>query len=108
MNRTVRYALGLLVEEMGEALCHIGRALRFGLETTGQDGMTERDGLSKELGDVVAAIRYSHIARVSDGHLIEHTGNVKIDKLLDPNATDNLGRRLAPDPEEAWSAGDDE
>jgi hypothetical protein len=102
MNRATRYALGLLVEEMGEALCHIGRALRFGLQTVGQDGRTEQEGLNRELGDVVAAIDYADRGKVvADWSKISFHRLPKRLKLLDPTSTDNMGRRLAPDPSEA-------
>jgi hypothetical protein len=100
MNRATRYALGLLVEEMGEALCHIGRALRFGLDTLGQDEKTERESLARELGDAQAAIEYAVKGGVVDPFRILGQQEAKITKLLDPRAVDNLGRRLAPSPEE--------
>lgn len=96
MNRATRYALGLLVEEMGEALCHIGRALRFGLDTLGQDGIAEREGLAKELGDVRAAIDFGGMNRVFDMDATFYQRSKKLSKLTDPSETDNIGRRLAP------------
>lgn len=96
MNKVTLYALGLLAEEMGEALCHIGRAMRFGIDTEGQDGITERDGLARELGDVSAAITYAAKAKVVHGPTINRRDTSKLAKLLDPESRDNLGRRLAP------------
>jgi hypothetical protein len=99
-----RYALGLLVEEMGESLQLIGKALRFGLDTPGVkrlDGtvdmeQTPRSMLPIELGDVAAGIDFACM-----GGLIRFCDQIaarerKKDKLLDPDALDNLGRRLAP------------
>jgi hypothetical protein len=97
MSEAERYALGLLVEEMGESLCHIGRALRFGIDTQGQDGVTERDGLARELGDVWAAIEYAMLAKIGNRVTMPLRADRKLAKLLDPEAKDNLGRRLAPD-----------
>lgn len=96
MNRATRYALGLIVEEMGEALCHIGRALRFGLDTLGQDGEFERTNLGKELGDVRASIDFAGMNKVIDMDATFFQRSKKLSKLTDPNETDNLGRRLAP------------
>lgn len=96
MNRAMRYALGLLVEEMGEALCHIGRALRFGIDTHGQDGISERDGLARELGDVRAAVDFAGMNGVFDLDETFIRRSRKLSKLTDPSETDNLGRRLAP------------
>lgn len=100
MNRAVRYALGLLVEEMGEALCHIGRALRFGIDTLGQDGVSERDGLAKEMGDVNAATAFAFTGGVIDVKAVDGQAMAKFRKLTDPAARDNMGRRLAPAPED--------
>jgi hypothetical protein len=96
MNRATRYALGLLVEEMGEALCHIGRALRFGLDTLGQDGISEREGLERELGDVRAAVDFSAMNSVVATEVVHQRRSRKLSKLTDPSEKDNLGRRLAP------------
>lgn len=104
MNNAVRYALGLLVEEMGECLCHIGRALRFGLDTLGGDEVSERDGLSRELGDVGAAVDFAQRCGIVDRHAVSEQMFRKRDKLLDPKARNNFGGRLAPDPSEAPKA----
>lgn len=98
MNRAVRYALGLLVEEMGEALCHIGRALRFGLDTAGQDGISERDALAKEIGDVRAAADFAAYGGVFSAQITFEQRDTKLRKLMDPESKDNLGRQLAPQP----------
>lgn len=98
MNRLTRYALGLLVEEMGEALVAIGRALRFGLDTPEADGQHTREKLAFELGDVKAAINYAETASVVDDLALEGRREIKWRILLSPDKRDNLGRRLAPDP----------
>jgi hypothetical protein len=104
MNRAVRYVLGLMVEEMGEALQLIGKALRFGLDTPGVkrlDGtvdmdLTPRNMLAKEIGDVRAAVDFAGYARVIDGEATFRQRETKLRKLMDPDSKDNLGRPLAP------------
>lgn len=92
------YCLGLLTEEMSEAGCHIGRAERFGLDTPGQDGVAERAGLAKELGDVLAAVRFAELHGVVNATEVADRCDAKLAKLLDPAQQDNLGRPLAPVP----------
>lgn len=99
-----RYALGLIVEEMGEALQLIGKALRFGLDTPGVkrlDGSIDMDATARtmlpvELGDVAAATGFAQAGDMIDGVATIAAGRLKIAKLLNPDARDNLGRRLAP------------
>lgn len=106
MNRLTRYALGLLVEEMGEALQIIGKALRFGLDAPGPNvapyhGRTARQLLSIEMGDVAAAQSYGVRARILQlGGLggIEARRAAKLERLLDPESVDSNGHQLAPDP----------
>jgi hypothetical protein len=85
---------------MGECLCHIGRAMRFGLDTPGQDGVIEREGLAKELGDVGSATRFAAFHKVVDGAVIQRTEAAKTIKLHDRRSLDNLGRPLTPAPAE--------
>lgn len=101
MNRITRYAIGLLVEEMGEALCHIGRALRFGLDTEGKPGITERLALARELGDVGAALEFASNVHLVDGMIVVANRQRKSAKLADPNERDNIGRPLVPNVDEA-------
>lgn len=98
MTEAERYCLGLLTEEMCEAGCHIGRAERFGLDTLGEDGISERAGLTKELGDVLAAIRFAEMHGMVDATEVADACDTKLAKLLDPSNVDNLGRQLAPTP----------
>lgn len=104
------YGIGLLVEEFGEVLQHLGKALRFGMDTPGRrvsvdrlaagavDGETPRTLLPAELGDVLAAIEFVARHRLVDGGKIVAAGDRKLAKLLDPRSRDNLGRPLAPQP----------
>lgn len=106
MNRALRYALGLWVEEMGECLKLIGKALRFGLDTPGPiggeyEGMTARQLLQGEGGDLAAALEYAARAGILDPAQVKDARDMKLAKLTNPESKDNLGRRLAPDPEDA-------
>lgn len=92
-----RYGMGLMVEEMGEALQAIGQGLRFGLDTPNGEGQAGREKLAFELGDVRASISWAERARIVDDFVIEDRGRLKLGILLSPASRDNLGRRLAPD-----------
>ncbi len=63
------YACGLLVEECGEILQLIGKAIRFGIDTPGPDGTSARQRLNAECGDVLAAIDYGVAAGVIDARV---------------------------------------
>lgn len=106
MNEAQRYALALLTEECGETLQTIGKAGRFGIDTPGVKNpytgivdmaITPRTELTKELGDLMAAIDYAAAAGIIDRVAVNDRRNAKIRRLLDPSNVDNLGRRLAPD-----------
>ncbi len=99
------YGLALLTEECGETLQLIGKAGRFGLDTpcvkdplTGVVDMsvTPRTKLVEELGDLLAAIEYLSRRGVVDGDAVYLRYSAKLEKLLDPESRDNLGRQLAP------------
>lgn len=101
MDSTERYALGLMVEEAGETLKIIGKALRFGLDTPGPaspeyGGLTARQMLPVEVGDLLAAIQWSEKAGVVEGSLAHLAAEAKLTKLLDPMSRDAQGNRLAP------------
>lgn len=99
------YALGLLCEEMGEAQQLIGKALRFGVDSVGvKDPLTgivdttttARERLNVEIGDILAAVDYGISRGLLDAKPISKQHERKLAKLFDPNAVDNMGRRLAP------------
>lgn len=97
------YALGLLAEETSEVGVMIGKAARFGIDTPGPDaapyfGMTAREALNLEAGDVMAAIDYACTCGLLDAVAVTQQAGRKLAKLLDPESRDNLGRRLAPNP----------
>lgn len=99
------YVLGLLAEEAGEILQWIGKALRFGIDTPGRlgtdgkvTGETPRTLMPAELGDMLAAIEFACLHDVVDRGAIDRARDAKLAKLCNPEARDNLGRQLAPQP----------
>jgi hypothetical protein len=102
MTDAERYALGLMVEEMGETLKLIGKALRFGLDAPGPStpeyqGKTARQMLPCEVGDLHAGIRFAAMAGVFSIFAANKAEERKLAKLLDPESKDANGNRLAPD-----------
>lgn len=101
MGEVETYALGLIVEEMGETLKIVGKALRFGLDAPGPStpeyqSQTARQMLPLEIGDVHAAIRFAAMAGLfpmSEANSVEEW---KLSKLLNPDSKDANGNRLAP------------
>lgn len=91
-----QYALGLLVEEAGEVFQLAGNSLRFGIDSPRNDDSTARELLPAELGDLMAAIYYLMDRGVVDRTALMKAFGEKTAKLNNPDATDNLGRRLAP------------
>lgn len=95
------YALGLLVEEMGEAQAIIGKALRFGLDSKAPPeypgaGLSNRDLMELELGDVSAAQRWADLDGVIRLGAVDDRRDSKLNKLTIGNYRDGLGRLLAP------------
>jgi hypothetical protein len=102
LTHAQRYALGLLAEEMGEAIQIIGKWLRFG-DGRGPDrapyfGQNAREMLPTELGDVLAAIDYAALTGIAPAQFVTQQAGRKLNKLLDPASVDADGNRLAPDP----------
>ncbi|MDR6953850.1 NTP pyrophosphatase (non-canonical NTP hydrolase) [Ancylobacter sp. 3268] len=100
-----RYCLGLLAEEAGEIVQLVGKAMRFGTDTPGRlnaagevSGETPRTLLPAELGDMLAAVSFAIRHGIVQSEAIETAQVRKLAKLLDPDAKDNLGRPLAPQP----------
>lgn len=99
----LNYAWNLIGEECAETASIAFRGNRFGRETPsfrtvtgGVAPSTPLSHLHLELGDVLAAIRYGVKRGLIDNGLLLFHAQAKIARLLDPNAVDNLGRRLAP------------
>ena len=105
MSNVELYALGLLVEESGEVAQLVGKALRFGIDTPGVKdpltghvdmSVTPRTNLEIECGDMLAAIEYAMDRGVISDSAVRERCAKKLARLRDPDARDNLGRRLAP------------
>lgn len=106
------YGPALLTEEIGEivivlgsVLQLIGKAGRFGMDTPGvrdpltgavDMAVTPRTKLVEETGDLIAAVDYLCHRGILDIDAVYARRASKLRKLLDPDAKDNLGRRLAP------------
>jgi NTP pyrophosphatase (non-canonical NTP hydrolase) len=99
------YGLALLTEECGEVLQLIGKAGRFGMDTPGVTdpltgrvdmSVTPRIKLAHEAGDLLGALDYLIERGILQLDLVAEFRARKIQKLLDANSRDNLGRRLAP------------
>lgn len=102
MTDAERYALGLMVEEMGEVLQLVGKALRFGLDGRGPSGppyhgANAREMLPAEIADVFAALEFAKLARIFDPADIGKMCDNKLAKLLSPDSKGADGERLAPD-----------
>lgn len=100
-DETETYALGLLIEEMGEAIQIVGKWLRFG-EGRGPNrepynGRNAREMIDAELGDVLASIDFACMAGVASGVGVSRAAGRKLTKLLDATSVDAEGKRLAPD-----------
>lgn len=99
--RPEEYARGLLCEEAGEIIQALGKSSRFGIDTPGPErapyfGMTGREMVELECGDMLAAIEWATMAGLIRRDVIRGQMSRKLAKLLDPDGRDNLGRRLAP------------
>lgn len=92
------YALGLVIEEQGEVAQLIGKALRFGIDTPGPDGVSARDRLPDELGDVEAAVHFACLDGIAPFHRVIAARERKKTKLSNPESIDAQGNRLAPEP----------
>ena len=96
------YARGLLGEEASEIGVMIGKATRFGIDAPGPEaapyfGMTARQAIELECGDMLAAIELAICAGLIRADVVEGQRQRKLAKLFDTDSRDNLGRRLAPE-----------
>lgn len=93
MTEIEKYSLALLSEESAEVGKEASKAIRFGYDTPAKESLCD------EIGDFIAALEYATkrgLFNQEDVERIESSAKKKLSKLLDPNSTDNLGRRLAP------------
>lgn len=93
----IKYGRALLAEESSEIIKMAMKAERFGPHHARRDGLTAQRGLEMEIGDVLAAIDYLAAAGGIDMENVFEQHLTKIRRLLDDDATDDEGRRLAPD-----------
>jgi hypothetical protein len=95
------YALALLAEEAAEVTQQAMKWLRFGPDTPGwvnNKGLTPRQLINEEVGDLIAAMEFAELHGLLDDHAISLAADRKLAKLLNPAILDNLGRPLAPQP----------
>ncbi|WP_262267006.1 MULTISPECIES: hypothetical protein [Microvirga] len=92
------YCLGKLISEAGELGQVAGNALCFGIDTP-DHGKAARVRIEEELGDLHAAMTFAACHGIIRSHAVAHHSIRKLQKLLDPRQKDNLGRPLAPQPE---------
>lgn len=90
------YAVHLVAEESSEVIQMTGKWGRFGPDHARRDGLTARRGLSLEAGDILAAIDFGLCAGILNARTMLVQREVKFDRLTDPEALDDEGRRLAP------------
>jgi len=97
---TEKYALALISEEASEVAKEASKSIRFGLNSpSNSDDISAKKKLLNEIGDFLAAIQYALKRNIITDEDIEYINKVeteKLNKLLDPESKDNLGRRLAP------------
>lgn len=90
-RRVLRYAWAILAEECAELAQVCAKELRF--------NDISHKKLIEEAGDVLAALDYARRREVIDNAMlraIHLRRDTKLARLLDPNARDRKGRRLAP------------
>ena len=74
--------LALLLEELGEAQQAIGKILRHGYGSTHPDGgLTNREMLERELGDVEAARTLMHLNMDIDADLVMDARQDKLERV---------------------------
>ena len=93
--------LALLAEECGEVIHCIGKILRHGLESydpTEKNGPDNRERLSRELGDLYAAVELAGRAGVVDG---EDIRTAEAQKLVTVRRWLHHGPKQGPTPGDA-------
>jgi NTP pyrophosphatase (non-canonical NTP hydrolase) len=55
-TKQIEEALGILQEECAEVIVEVSKIRRFGMDSTYNDGPTQRERLEKEVGDVLAMV----------------------------------------------------
>jgi NTP pyrophosphatase (non-canonical NTP hydrolase) len=76
--------IGLLSEEMGEVTQACGKILRHGINSHHpSSGMSNREDLTAEAGDAIAAIEILIEAGTLTREMVEDAVDAKLEKLLD-------------------------
>ena len=68
-------------EEAAEVIQEISKIFRFGIDDSHRDGMTHRQRLTTEVGDLLAMVDLLVDSRVLDPSMIEMAKQAKTDKL---------------------------
>jgi NTP pyrophosphatase (non-canonical NTP hydrolase) len=68
-------------EEAAEVIQEISKIFRFGIDDSHRDGMTHRERLTTEVGDLLAMVDLLVDSRVLDPSMIEMAKQAKTDKL---------------------------
>lgn len=76
-----REILIILQEEAAEVIQEISKIFRFGIDELHRDGMTHRQKLTEELGDLLTMIDLLKDHRVVDPVPVEMAKQAKIQKL---------------------------
>jgi hypothetical protein len=76
-----REILTIAQEEAAEVIQEISKIFRFGIDDMHRDGMTHRERLTSEVGDLLCMIDLMIDSRLIDPAAIELAKQVKIQKL---------------------------
>jgi NTP pyrophosphatase (non-canonical NTP hydrolase) len=81
VNQTQREILVITQEEAAEVIQEISKVFRFGIDADHKDGMTHREKLQTEIGDLLCLIDLMADHRLIDRTQIEIARQNKIHKL---------------------------
>lgn len=81
MNDTQKEILVITQEEAAEVIQEISKIFRFGIDDSHRDGMTHRQKLTTEVGDLLAMVDLMVDARLIDPAEIEIAKQAKTVKL---------------------------
>ena len=81
MNDKQREILVITQEECAEVIQSISKVFRFGIDNDHKSGLTQREALEKEVGDLVAMIELLHEHKIVDKDRVVQAVQEKKDKL---------------------------
>lgn len=81
MDQRTREILVITQEEAAEVIQEISKIFRFGIDTPHRDGMSHREKLQTEIGDLVCMIHLLCQHGVVDTDAIEKSAQDKVEKL---------------------------